>query len=59
MLDILIEQTQYPSIFEELWYSNAVGYHIVIKSHMDKFQNHYAEWKIPDWDCCVIHLHEI
>lgn len=43
MLDIfLIEQTQYPSIFEEL-YSNAVGYHIVIKSHMDKFQNHYAE----------------
>jgi len=36
-------QTQYPSMFEELWHSHAVGCHIVIKSHMDKFQNHYAE----------------
>ena len=47
-------QTQYPSMFEELWHSHAVGCHIVIKSHMDKFQNHYAEWKIPDWEYCVI-----
>ena len=36
-------QTQYPSISEELWYSHAAGCHVVIKSHMDKFQNHYAE----------------